>query len=66
MYYPEPIARLIESFSKLPGIGQKTATRLAFYTIGMEDQDVNEFAKKSSVSKTGFEFLLDLWEFNRK
>ncbi|MDN6168020.1 MAG: recombination protein RecR, partial [Lactococcus lactis] len=22
MYYPEPIARLIESFSKLPGIGQ--------------------------------------------
>ncbi|WP_282667503.1 recombination mediator RecR [Lactococcus cremoris] len=45
MYYPEPIARLIESFSKLPGIGQKTATRLAFYTIGMEDQDVNEFAK---------------------
>ena len=45
MYYPEPIARLIESFSKLPGIGQKTATRVAFYTIGMEDQDVNEFAK---------------------
>ncbi len=23
MYYPEPIAKLIESFSKLPGIGQK-------------------------------------------
>ncbi|MEE0949251.1 MAG: recombination mediator RecR [Streptococcus equinus] len=45
MLYPEPIAKLIDSFTKLPGIGIKTATRLAFYTIGMSDEDVNEFAK---------------------
>ena len=45
MLYPTPIAKLIESYSKLPGIGIKTATRLAFYTIGMTDDDVNEFAK---------------------
>lgn len=45
MLYPTPIAKLIESYSKLPGIGIKTATRLAFYTIGMEDEVVNEFAK---------------------
>ena len=45
MLYPTPIAKLIESYSKLPGIGIKTATRLAFYTIGMSDDDVNEFAK---------------------
>lgn len=45
MLYPTPIAKLIESYSKLPGIGVKTATRLAFYTIGMEDEVVNEFAK---------------------
>ncbi|MDR0298556.1 MAG: recombination mediator RecR [Streptococcaceae bacterium] len=44
MYYPEQIAKLIESYQKLPGIGQKTATRLAFHTIGMADQDVNDFA----------------------
>jgi len=56
MYYPEPIARLIESFSKLPGIGQKTATRLAFYTIGMEDQDVNEFAKSLLSAKRDLSF----------
>ncbi|MDN6065159.1 MAG: recombination mediator RecR, partial [Lactococcus lactis] len=54
--YPEPIARLIESFSKLPGIGQKTATRLAFYTIGMEDQDVNEFAKNLLSAKRDLSF----------
>lgn len=45
MQYPEPIARLIESYMKLPGIGQKTATRLAFYTIDMREEDVNMFAK---------------------
>ena len=56
LYYPEPIARLIESFSKLPGIGQKTATRLAFYTIGMEDQDVNEFAKNLLSAKRDLSF----------
>ena len=45
MLYPTPIAKLIDSYSKLPGIGIKTATRMAFYTIGMSDDDVNEFAK---------------------
>ena len=33
MQYPEPIAKLIESYMKLPGIGQKTATRLAFLQL---------------------------------
>lgn len=45
MLYPTPIAKLIDSFSKLPGIGMKTATRLAFYTLAMSDEDVNDFAK---------------------
>jgi len=43
--YPEPIARLIASYMNLPGIGQKTATRLAFYTIDMKDETVSDFAK---------------------
>ncbi|HEN4468703.1 TPA: recombination protein RecR [Streptococcus agalactiae] len=51
MLYPTPIAKLIDSFSKLPGIGTKTATRLAFYTIGMSDEDVNEFAKNLLAAK---------------
>ena len=45
MNYPEPIAKLIESYMKLPGIGSKTATRLAFYTIDMQEDDVTEFAQ---------------------
>jgi recombination protein RecR len=30
---PEPVTRLIESFAQLPGIGPKTASRLAFYLL---------------------------------
>ena len=45
MYYPEPISRLMESYMKLPGIGQKTASRLAFYTVSMREEDVTNFAK---------------------
>lgn len=55
-YYPEPIAKLIESYAKLPGIGQKTATRLAFYTIGMSDDDVNQFAANLLSSKRDLHF----------
>lgn len=45
MQYPLPIARLIESYMKLPGIGEKTATRLAFYTLDMPQEDVEDFSK---------------------
>ena len=45
MYYPEPITRLMESYMKLPGIGEKTASRLAFYTVNMREEDVTNFAK---------------------
>lgn len=51
MQYPEPIAKLIASYMKLPGIGEKTATRLAFYTLGMADEDVKDFASALTAVK---------------
>ena len=45
MQYPEAISRLIESFTKLPGIGPKTAVRLAFHVLEMEEDDVLMFGK---------------------
>lgn len=45
MHYPEPIAKLIDSFMKLPGIGPKTAARLAFFVIDMKEDDVLEFGR---------------------
>ncbi|WP_127849389.1 recombination mediator RecR [Lacticaseibacillus hulanensis] len=52
MQYPEPIERLIDSYMKLPGIGEKTATRLAFFTIDMDKDDVDGFAKSLVAAKT--------------
>jgi recombination protein RecR len=43
-YYPQPIMKLIEEFSKLPGIGGKTAQRLAFYVINMDMASAEGFA----------------------
>ena len=37
--YAEPIARLIEEFKKLPGIGQKTAQRLAYHVLRRSRED---------------------------
>ncbi|MED4601963.1 recombination mediator RecR [Paenibacillus validus] len=45
MFYPEPLAKLIDSFSRLPGIGPKTAGRLAFHVLRMKEDDVIDFAK---------------------
>ncbi|MGG1632899.1 recombination protein RecR [Paenibacillus sp. FSL A5-0031] len=45
MYYPEPIAKLIDAFTRLPGIGPKTAARLAFHVLRMKEDDVIDFAK---------------------
>lgn len=43
--YTAPITKLIEEFAKLPGIGRKTAQRLAFYVIDMKGNEVVELAK---------------------
>ncbi|AMX00650.1 recombination mediator RecR [Rummeliibacillus sp. G93] len=45
MHYPEPISKLIDSFMKLPGIGPKTASRLAFFVLTMQEDTVLNFAK---------------------
>ncbi|AQW21814.1 recombination protein RecR [Lentilactobacillus curieae] len=56
MQYPEPIAKLIESFMKLPGIGNKTATRLAFYAVDMNNQDVMDFADALKQTKENLKY----------
>jgi len=41
---PKPIANLIESFERLPGIGPKTAQRLTFYLLHFPQEDIERFA----------------------
>lgn len=45
MQFPTPIAKLVDGFMRLPGIGPKTAQRLAFFVLTMEEDDVTDFAK---------------------
>lgn len=41
---PEPVVRLIEEFSKLPGIGPKTASRLTYYLLRTADEQSQDLA----------------------
>src|SRR5699024_10114356 len=47
---------LIESFMKLPGIGQKTAARLAFFCLDMKEEEVTEFANALIRSKRDLQY----------
>ena len=40
-YYSEKINRLIEEFGRLPGVGRKSAQRLAFHVLSMPDDRVD-------------------------
>jgi len=44
MSYTLPLARLIEEFQKLPGIGPKSAQRLAFHMLKQSSEDVENFS----------------------
>ena len=44
-YYSNQISRLIEELSRLPGIGPKSAQRLAFHLIHMPKEQVEKLAE---------------------
>ena len=52
-YFPAPLEKLTEQFARLPGIGRKSAQRLAFFVLGLPMEEAQEFddaivdAKKS-------------------
>ena len=52
MKYPTTIANLIECFKKLPGIGEKTAERLALSVLDFDNDIVELFSKSLKDSKT--------------
>ena len=44
-YYSSQISKLIDEFSRLPGIGTKSAQRLAFHLINMPKEQVEQMAR---------------------
>ena len=43
--YPESLKRLIETFKYLPGIGEKTAERLTFAVLELDEEQVEFFSE---------------------
>ncbi len=43
-YFPAALQDLADQFARLPGVGGKTAQRLAFYVLGLPEQDAQAFA----------------------
>lgn len=43
-FFPAALQNLADEFARLPGIGGKTAQRLAFYVLGMSEEDAQSFA----------------------
>lgn len=44
-YFPAALQELADQFARLPGIGGKTAQRLAFHVLGLSDGEAEEFAE---------------------
>ena len=49
--FAPPVERLIEEFAKLPGIGQKTAQRLAFHVLDLPKEDAERLRMLSVKQK---------------
>jgi len=52
-YFPAPLEKLVEQFARLPGIGGKSAQRLAFHVLNLSEEDVKAFADAILEAKRG-------------
>ena len=43
-YFPPALEKLIEQFARLPGVGRKSAQRLAFFLLSLPEEDTRAFA----------------------
>ncbi|MBR4030274.1 MAG: recombination protein RecR [Clostridia bacterium] len=50
-YYAATVSKLIEEFQKMPGIGNKTAQRLAFYVLGLSKENADNLVSAISEAK---------------
>ncbi|MBR5479078.1 MAG: recombination protein RecR [Clostridia bacterium] len=55
-FFTEPVENLIEQFQKLPGIGRKTAQRLAFFVLNLPASEAEAFANAVLDAKKNVKF----------
>lgn len=51
-YFPPALEKLVEQFARLPGIGNKSAQRLAFHVLSLPDEDAAAFAEAITAAKS--------------
>lgn len=61
MLYAEPIARLIEELGRLPGVGPKTAQRLAFHLLFSPREEVERLARAMLEAKDRVRYCSVCW-----
>lgn len=54
--YPRPLAKLINELSKLPGIGTKSAQRLAFHILSLDDSEAEQLADAITTAKSEMKY----------
>ena len=54
--YSPSIEKLVESFEKLPSIGHKTAVRLAFHMLDLNETEVQEFINSIITAKQNLKY----------
>ena len=61
-YFPAALEKLVEQFARLPGIGSKSAQRLAFFVLSLPEDEAKAFAERLK-ERTGLP--LTLWDERR-
>jgi len=61
---PQPVTRLIEEFSRLPGIGPKTASRLTFYLLRAADEQAKALAEALTQLKERITFCSECYNIS--
>ncbi len=56
LYYPKPLARMVSEFEKLPGIGPKSAQRLAFHVMRLPEEETRALADALVALKGSIQF----------
>ncbi len=59
----DPVVRLISEFSKLPGVGEKTAMRLAYYVLRTDAHDIQQLTEALTAAKERVRFCEECFTF---
>lgn len=61
--YPEAIEDLLDSFTRLPGVGRKTAERYVFFLLKQPTSVINEFAKRLTIGRSDIKLCQCCYNF---